>query len=102
MAREQLTTLTEQMFYILLALKEPMYGLEISEYISNMTSGRVELPPGTLYALLNRFEKERYITMVSMLSKRKVYQISELGEKLLADEYARIGMMISDYDKRSL
>ncbi len=102
MPREELKTLSEPMFYILLALYEPRYGLEISNYISEITEGRIILPPGTLYGLLSRFEQENYIELVKSKSKRKVYLITELGQALLHDEYSRIQKMIFDFDKEKM
>ncbi len=99
MAREELKTLTEQMFYILIALHKPMYGLEIANYINDLTAGSITLPPGTLYALLARFEQENYIELVKPMTKRKVYIISDLGKALLNDEYNRLQKMIVDFEK---
>lgn len=100
MAREQLTVLTEQMFYILLVLKDEMYGLEIANSVKELTAGRITLAPGTLYALLGRFENDGYIDRVYRDSNRKVYKISEKGEKLLDDEVLRLEKMLVDYESR--
>ncbi len=102
MAREELKTLTEQMFYILLALKEPMYGLELAEFVSNITEGQVELAPGTLYALLGRFETDGYIEQVHSESNRKTYTISEKGQELLDNELIRLNKMIQHYEQRDV
>ena len=61
MAREKFGTLTEQMFYILMALDQASCGVDIMERIRSLTAGRVTLGPGTLYALLADFQKEGYI-----------------------------------------
>ena len=52
MAREKFSALTEQMLYVLMALKSDKCGTEITEWISNKTNGRVNLGPGTLYTIL--------------------------------------------------
>ena len=57
MAREKFQTLTEQMFYILLCLQEECYGMDIMEKVAAMTAGRVTIGPGTLYNLLEQFQK---------------------------------------------
>lgn len=57
MAREKFQTLTEQMFYILLCLQEECYGMDIMEKVAAMTEGRVTIGPGTLYNLLEQFQK---------------------------------------------
>ena len=54
MAREQLQTLTEPMYYILLALLEECCGVDIMEKVKELSGGRVRVGPGTLYAMLGR------------------------------------------------
>ena len=49
MAREQLKTLTEPMYYILLMLSEPQHGYGIMQEIEKHTGGRVKVGAGTLY-----------------------------------------------------
>ena len=56
MAREQFQTLTEPMYYILLALLEECCGVDIMEKVNALSHGRVQVGPGTLYAMLARFE----------------------------------------------
>ncbi len=53
MAREKFQTLTEQMFYVLLCLREECCGMDLMERIRLLTSGRVSVGPGTLYNLLS-------------------------------------------------
>jgi len=63
MAKEQLKTLTEPMYYILLTLSEPQHGYGIMQEVERRTEGRVKIGAGTLYNLLSRFEDENiYIT----------------------------------------
>ena len=52
MAREQFQTLTEPMYYILLALTKECCGVDIMEKVSEISAGRVKVGPGTLYAML--------------------------------------------------
>ena len=52
MAREQFQSLTEQMYYILLALLEPRCGVDISQKAMEISRGRMQIGPGTLYTLL--------------------------------------------------
>ena len=61
MAREQFQSLTEQMYYILLALLEPRCGVDISQKAMEISRGRMQIGPGTLYTLLAKFEKEDMI-----------------------------------------
>ena len=57
MAREQFQTLTEPMYYILLALTEECCGVDIMEKVKEISKGRVLVGPGTLYAMLAKFEE---------------------------------------------
>ena len=54
-ARAKFQTLTEQMFYTLLCLKEECYGMDILYKVPAMTKGRVNVGSGTLYNLLEQF-----------------------------------------------
>ena len=55
MAREKFQTLTEQMFYILLCLRQEQCGADIMAQVSALTRERVTVGPGTLYNLLESF-----------------------------------------------
>ena len=55
MPRAKFQTLTEQMFYVLLCLREECYGIDIFDKVSAMTQGRVTVGSGTMYNLLEQF-----------------------------------------------
>ena len=62
MAKQPLKSLTESMFYVLLALwRQERCGTEIAAYVRELTAGRVALGPGTLYAILGKFQEEALI-----------------------------------------
>ena len=63
MAREQFQTLTEPMYYILLALLEECCGVDIMDKVQELSHGRVRVGPGTLYAMLSKFEENSVIRM---------------------------------------
>ena len=98
MAREQLQTLTESMFYILLALIKPMHGYEIMQTVDFMSERRVKVGAGTLYSLLTRFEKEKIIKQVSDDGRKKIYELTEKGRDILNGEYFRLKNSITAYD----
>lgn len=100
MPRVQLKTLTEQMYYVLLALKKERYGVEITQYISNLTSGRIKLGPGTLYTMLSKFEEEKLIKEMHVDGRKRSYLITSKGQSMLNDEYQKLLLMIED-TKRS-
>ncbi|MBS6373316.1 MAG: helix-turn-helix transcriptional regulator [Erysipelotrichaceae bacterium] len=96
MAREQLKTLTEQMYYIMLALRHENFGYGIMEEVKKCTGGRVEIGAGTLYALLARFEKEKIICCTREEDRKRYYRLDEKGEQMLKDEYRRLKQLILD------
>lgn len=99
MAREQFQNLTEPMYYILLALLEERHGYEIMQTIEEFTDGRVVVGPGTLYALLGRFQKEGFIILVSEEDRKKTYIISDDGKAILEEEMSRLNLLIKDGER---
>ena len=99
MAREQLKTLSEPMYFVLLALTQPMHGYEIMQTVSVISRDSVKVGAGTLYALLTRFEKEEIVLRKKDDGRRKVYLITGKGRELLDREYARFKESIRVYDE---
>lgn len=96
MAREQFQSLTEQMYYILLALLEPRCGVDISKRAMEISQGRIEIGPGTLYTLLAKFEKEDMIREVKTEGRRRYYQITGRGRGMLEEEYRRLERLVEE------
>lgn len=103
MARKKFSTLTEPMFYLLMALEAgDMCGIEINDYICKKSQGRVDLGPGTLYTLLSEFEAENVIKYVGLDGKRKIYSITDMGRSMYIEEYRRLKQCISDAESGGL
>lgn len=98
MARDQFQTLTEPMFFILLALDQVRNGAEITSWVAEITKGRIKLAPGTLYALLAQFLENDLIIKVEMDKKGKYYTLTDEGKELLTDEVERLRLLVSNYD----
>ena len=96
MAREQFQTLTEPMYYILLALTEECCGVDIMEKVKEISHGRVLVGPGTLYAMLSKFEENGIIKMTTAEGRRKSYIITRIGREMLQKEYDRLMIMVQD------
>ncbi|HJC90359.1 MAG TPA: PadR family transcriptional regulator [Candidatus Mediterraneibacter excrementigallinarum] len=96
MAREQFQTLTEPMYYILLALTEECCGVDIMEKVRDISRGRVRVGPGTLYAMLSRFEENDMIRKTAEEGRKKSYIITETGKQMLREEQERLKIMIRD------
>ena len=96
MAREQFQTLTEPMYYILLALTEECCGVDIIEKVKQISRGRVLVGPGTLYAMLAKFEENGVINLTTSEGRRKSYIITDKGRKMLREEFNRLETMVED------
>lgn len=96
MAREQLQTLTEPMYYILLALTQECCGVDIMARVKALSHGRVTVGPGTLYAMLAKFEEKGIIRPTVFTTRRKSYIITDEGRKELEKEYARLKALTAD------
>ena len=98
MAREKFQTLTEQMFYILLCLRQEQCGADIMARVSELTHGRVSVGPVTLYNLLESFLSAGYIAETKVEGRKRSYLITEAGQKALEDEYRRLRTLAADYE----
>lgn len=96
MARGKLDTLTEQMYYLLLALHRPGHGYAIMERVKELSRGRLQMGPGTLYTLLGRFEKEGLIELEKVEDTRKIYRLTGAGRERLEQEYRRLCRQVAD------
>ena len=96
MAREQFQTLSEPMYYILLALTEECCGVDVMEKVKAISHGRVLVGPGTLYAMLARFEENGIVKMTTSEGRRKSYIITKIGREMLQKEYDRLMVMVKD------
>ena len=99
-ARKTMKTLTDSMFYVLMALtKEPKCGIEIAATIDVLTENRVNIGPATLYTVLARFEKEGYIAEIAVSGRKRTYQITEIGLRAYYEEVHRLKACLLDAEK---
>ena len=99
MARIKYKTLTEQMFYILMCMKNECCGIDIMEMVAQMTDGRVTIGPGTLYALLGDFVKQGFIRETAVEGRKRSYILTDNGLAALKEEYERLKVQVVDYEK---
>jgi len=99
MAREKFQTLTEQMFYILLCLRQECCGTDIMAQVSEMTHGRIAVGPGTLYNLLESFLEAGWIAGTKVEGRKRSYIITRAGQDALDNEYRRLQILTQDYDR---
>ena len=99
MAREKFSTLTDQMFYILLCLRMECCGMDIMQQVTDLTGGRVRLGPGTLYNLLEQFADAGMIRETKCEGRRRSYILTEHGRQALENEYDRLRRQAADFER---
>ena len=99
MPRAKFHTLTEQMFYILLCLRNECCGMDILDRVPAMTEGRVNVGSGTLYNLLEQFLEEEMIRETKVEGRRRSYILTAKGQEMLDKEFQRIQAQAQDYLK---
>lgn len=88
--------MTEAMYYVLLALMRPNHGYQLMHAITDVSNGRLNMGPGTLYGVLSRMQKDGLISLAEDDGRRKTYQITAEGEQALRIEYSRLKSLIND------
>lgn len=67
--------------------------------VDDISKGRVKVGPGTLYALLGKFQKENIIRETNVDGRRRSYIITEKGIAILKEEYDRVNILLRDGEK---
>ena len=92
--------LTEAIYYILLALQEPMHGYGIMQKTSTMSNGRLILSAGTLYGAISNLLEKGWILPCGETSetdgRRKMYRITDKGQEVLLDELERLEELVEN------
>ena len=71
--------------------------MDVMARVNELTGGRVAVGPGTLYNLLEQFLAAGYIAETRAEGRRRSYQLTAEGEKLLRNEVERLQMQVQDY-----
>ena len=97
MPKKSMDTLTESMFYVLMALMQsPMCGIDIAAFIEKRTRGRLQIGPATLYTILGKFEKEKYIRELCVEGRKRTYEITGKGFEAYREELKRLKQCVLD------
>lgn len=92
---ESTGALTEAVFYILLSLHTRMHGYGIMQNVAKLSNGRVRLGAGTLYGALNTLvEKGWILPCGSGGTRKKEYEITELGKTVIQAEVKRLKELV--------
>lgn len=97
MGKKSLEILTESMFYVLMSLwRQDLCGTEIADFVERRTDGRMRLGPGTLYAILSKFEEVGFILEIKVEGRKRTYRITDLARERYREEAARLRRCLID------
>lgn len=88
--------MTEAMYYVLLALMNPNHGYQLMNAVKEVSKGRIQMGPGTLYGVLTRMQGDGLIQIVEDDGRRKTYGITADGKDALKQEYQRLIALVHD------
>ena len=93
--------LTEAVYYILLSLYTAMHGYGIMQNVKELSGGRVELGPGTLYGALNTLLQKGWIEALEgeRGARKKEYRITALGKEMVQNEIERLEELVANGKK---
>lgn len=85
--------LTEATYYIMLSLIEPLHGYGVMQKVKEISEETVKVGPGTLYGVFSTLEKDDLIVKVSEEGRRKCYELTPKGQRVLFDQIKRLEIM---------
>jgi DNA-binding PadR family transcriptional regulator len=90
--------LTEAVYYILLALYEPMHGYGIMQRVQVLSSGRMLLGAGTLYGALSTLVEKGWIIPYGETAgdRKKEYEITLKGREVVETEIKRLEELLEN------
>ena len=93
--------LTEAVYYILLALVEPLHGYGIMQQTARLSNGRLIISAGTLYGAISTLLEKGWIRQVANVSdsRRKEYIITTAGRAVLVTELDRLRELVANGEK---
>lgn len=90
--------LTEAVYYILLALIEPLHGYGIMQRTAQLSKGRLVISAGTLYGALSTLLEKGWIEQMEAVadSRKKEYRITPIGRVVLEQELSRLEELVKN------
>jgi DNA-binding PadR family transcriptional regulator len=99
MPKKSLESLTEPMFYVLMAFRSgPKCGIEIAGLVEKQTEGRIKIGPATLYTVLGKFLEVEYLEEIDkdQPGRKRTYQITRKGLEAYSAEIKRLRYCLHD------
>ena len=88
--------LTEAVYYILLALVEPLHGYGIMQRTAQLSGGRLVISAGTLYGALSTLMDKGWIEQLPEEGRKKDYRITLAGREVLEQELLRLSELLEN------
>ncbi|WP_445002451.1 PadR family transcriptional regulator [Exiguobacterium alkaliphilum] len=92
----ELGELTDSTFYILLALTEPRHGYLIMQFVEELTAGRMQIGPASMYTIIKKLVAAGLIAPLDGDGKKKSYLITDAGRDLLCGDVRRRQAIVED------
>jgi DNA-binding PadR family transcriptional regulator len=108
--QDDLVPLTPAVFHILLALAdEDKHGYAIMREVAVISDGKLQMGPGTLYGSIKRMLRAGFIEESDERpdpelddSRRRYYQITDFGRKILVAEAERLARLVEVVRRKEL
>ena len=94
MARGKFQTLTEQMFYILLCLRQERCGADVMAWVAEATGS-----PGPLDNPLEQSSQAGAIRESPVEGRKRSYVLTPTGREALEAEARRLRQLTADYER---
>lgn len=99
MPKHAFDTLSEPMFYVLMALNtDALCGADIAGWIARKTDNRITIGPGTLYTILPKLCGEDIIREISTDGRKRTYELTDKGHTMYRTECDRLRRCVADID----
>ena len=81
--------LTDSIFLILLAMKNPIHGYGLMQKIEELTAGNISIGPATMYTTIKKMKAVNWISETESSDSKIVYKITKKGWQVLMKDYSR-------------
>lgn len=103
MPKKALETLTESMFYVLMAFScAECCGIDVMNFVETQTGGALRLGPATLYTILAKFQEAGYLVQTSVSGRKRTYAITAAGRSAYQEELDRLRRCVAHAEQAAL
>lgn len=81
--------LTDSIFLILLAMKNPIHGYGLMQKIEELTAGTFSIGPATMYTTIKKMKAVNWISETENSESKIVYRMTQKGYEVLMKDYKR-------------